>query len=69
MRYDVLLLKNGGQEHIVLERDGLFVGGDALPHDSDVYSVIRLEEGHGDFDALVVAEWRGKVGIGQFTPP
>jgi hypothetical protein len=63
-----MLVKDGGEEHVVHERDEPFVLGDAITHEPGVYSVIRLEPGHGDFDALVVAEWRGEVGVGQFAP-
>jgi hypothetical protein len=60
MLYDVLVIKSDdGELRFTIERDAPLSQGDTFEHDSASYRVLRVEEGHGPFDATVIAEWLG----------
>jgi hypothetical protein len=60
MLYDVLVIKSGdGELRFTIERDAALSDGDTFEQDSTSYRVVSVEEGHGPFDATVIAEWLG----------
>jgi hypothetical protein len=71
MLYDVLVIKNGdGELRFTIERDSALSQGDGFEHDSTSYRVVRVEEGHGPFDATLIAEWlTGSGGPAHARPP
>jgi hypothetical protein len=71
MLYDVLVIKNGdGELRFTIERDSALSQGDGFEHDSASYRVVRVEEGHGPFDATLIAEWlTGSGGPAHARPP
>jgi hypothetical protein len=60
MLYDVLVIKSGdGELRFTIEQDSALSEGEGFEHDSASYRVISVEEGHGPFDATLIAEWLG----------
>ena len=67
MLYDVWLSKSGGERRVTLEHDSVLAKDDAFAYENEVYSVVDVQPGHGDFDGVIAADWRGEVGPGQFV--
>jgi hypothetical protein len=60
MLYDVLVIKSGdGELRFTIEREASLSEGETFEQDSAYYRVVSVEEGHGPFDATVMAERLG----------
>jgi hypothetical protein len=63
MLYDVLVIKSGdGEIRFTIEREAPLSEGNTFEKDSASYRVVSVEEGHGPFDATVIAERLGGPG-------
>ena len=44
-----------------LEHESPLAKDDAFPFENEVYSVVDVQPGHGDFDGVIAAEWKGEL--------
>jgi len=69
MLYEAFLADGDADPRMALEDDRELKAGDFIRHQMETYRVTRVAPGHDEFDAVVFAEWIGKVGPGEILPP
>lgn len=69
VRYDVWISKGCLEWQIMLDRDEPFAKDDIFSYGPDSYRVNGIQPGYDEFDAVVLTEWIGDVGIGTSLPP
>jgi hypothetical protein len=66
--YDAYLSKGAGERQVTLECDKALAPGDPFSYENETYSVVHVQPGHDEFEALIEAEWKGTWGPGQPAP-